>query len=122
MSSLALVISQTSRALTDCILSSTVSLGANAHVQAVRFALCFALGIAAGTVALLYLRKASPLERALTDFFATACIAMLFLVCVEFFLNGKPELYGAIAYVAGVIVLPLIFRKIQKLIAKRKKK
>ncbi|MCM1306319.1 MAG: hypothetical protein NC037_04925 [Bacteroides sp.] len=100
------------------LIAQTFYLGANAKVQAIRFALCLALGIASGIVALLYLRKARPVERALTDFFATVCIGALFIVCVEFFLDGKFELYGLAAYALGVIPIPLIARK---LISKRRK-
>ena len=94
------------------LLSQTFYLGANARVQLVRFALCLALGLAAGVIALLYLRKARPAERALTDFFATVCIGALFAVCLEFFLDGKFELYGFAAFVAGVLLIPLTTRKI----------
>ena len=55
--------------------------------------------------------RARPVERALTDFFATVCIGGLFIVCVEFFLDGKFELYGFVAYVLGVLPIPLITRK-----------
>lgn len=94
------------------LLSQTFYLGANARVQLVRFALCLALGLAAGVIALLYLRKARPAERALTDFFATVCIGALFAVCLEFFLDGKFELYGLAAFVAGALPIPLTTRKI----------
>ena len=93
------------------LLADTFYLGANAKVQAVRFALCLALGLAAGIIALLYLRKARPVERALTDFFATVCIGGLFIVCLEFFLDGKFELYGLAAFVLGIVPIPLIARK-----------
>lgn len=101
------------------LLSETFYLGANAKAQAIRFALCLALGLAAGIVALLYLRKARPVERALTDFFATVCIGALFVVCVEFFMDGKFELYGFLAYALGVVPIPLITRKI--LVRKQRK-
>ena len=94
------------------LLAQTFYLGANASVQAVRFALCLALGLVSGIIALLYLRKARPVERALTDFFATVCIGALFAVCVEFFLDGKFELYGLAAYVLGLLPIPLIVRKL----------
>ena len=94
------------------LLADTFYLGANARVQAIRFALCLALGLAAGIIALLYLRKARPVERALTDFFATVCIGGLFIVCLEFFLDGKFELYGLAAFVLGIVPIPLITRKL----------
>ena len=105
----------------NILLSQTFYLGANAKVQLVRFALCLALGLAAGVIALLYLRKARPFERALTDLFATLCIGGLFIVCIEFFLDGKIELYGAIAYLAGTACVPFVFRKITRIIQKRRK-
>lgn len=94
------------------LLADTFYLGANAKVQAIRFALCLALGLASGIIALLYLRKARPVERALTDFFATVCIGGLFIVCLEFFLDGKFELYGLTAFVLGILPIPIITRKI----------
>ena len=94
------------------LLADTFYLGANAKVQAIRFALCLALGLASGIIALLYLRKARPVERALTDFFATVCIGGLFIVCMEFFLDGKFELYGLAAFVLGIVPIPLITRKL----------
>jgi len=106
--------------MTTYIISQTFYLGANAKVQAVRFALCLALGLAAGIIALLYLRKAAPAERALTDFFATVCIGGLFIVCVEFFLDGKPELYGFVAYGLGTAAVPLTAKKIISAIKKKK--
>ena len=94
------------------LLADTFYLGANAKVQAIRFALCLALGLASGIIALLYLRKARPVERALTDFFATVCIGGLFIVCLEFFLDGKFELYGLTAFVLGILPIPIITRKL----------
>jgi len=90
-----------------------LSIGANAASQAVRFALCLLAGLASGTVALLYFRKARPIERALTDFFATVVIGGIFIICIEFFLNGKPELYGAAAFIGGTALVPLAFLKIR---------
>lgn len=95
------------------LLAETFYLGANALDQLTRFALCLALGLAAGVVALLYLRRARPAERALTDFFATVCIGALFALCVEFFLDGKFELYGLVAFFLGILPIPLIARRLQ---------
>lgn len=97
----------------------TLYLGANAKEQAVRFALCLAVGLAAGVIALLYLRKARPFERALTDFFATVCIGALFIVCLEFFLDGKPELYGICAYAISTLAVPFCARKLISLKKRR---
>lgn len=104
------------------LLSQTLSLGANAETQAIRFALCLAAGLASGVVALLYLRKARPVERALTDFFATVCIGGIFVVCVEFILDGKLELYGAAAFFIGVAVIPTLKRKIASVLAKKRER
>lgn len=101
------------------LLAGALYLGANARVQAIRFALCLAVGLIGGIVALLYLRKARPVERALTDFFATVVIGALFIVCVEFFLDGKFELYGLAAFALGVVPIPLLAHKIS---ARRKSK
>lgn len=106
---------------TQSLLAQTFYLGANAKVQLVRFLLCLAAGLAAGVIALLYLRKARPFERALTDLFATLCIGGIFILCVEFFLDGKIELYGMVAYLIGTASIPLIFRKIKSAMEKRRK-
>lgn len=104
------------------LLSETLHLGANAEVQAVRFALCLVAGLAAGVVALLYLRKTRPVERALTDLFATVCIGALFLLCVEFVLDGKFELYGIVAYLLGTAALPAAVRKIHSILMARRER
>ncbi|MDE5601934.1 MAG: hypothetical protein K2J16_05495 [Clostridia bacterium] len=104
------------------LLSQTFNLGANAGTQAVRFALCLAVGLAAGVIALLYLRKANPVERALTDLFATVCIGALFVLCVEFILNGKIELYGIVAYLLGTAAIPIAIRKMRSLLRLRREK
>ena len=97
-------------------------LGANAAEQAACFGLCLAVGLAAGVFALLYLRKAKPVERDLTDFFATVCLALGYVACMQFFLSGKPEPYGLLAYALGASVLPTAVFKLRKLWAKRSKK
>lgn len=104
------------------LLSQTLYLGANAKEQAISFALCLAVGLAAGIIALLYLRKARPVERALTDFFATLCIGALFLICIEFFMGGKIEPYGCMAFAMGIFPVPAIYRKLRAKLKGRKKK
>lgn len=107
--------------LSSSLLSVSFHLGANASAQAISFALCFAIGLAGGVVALLYLRKARPLERALTDLVATVVIGALFVISIEFVLNGKFELYGAAAFVLGTLIFPLIAKKTIDKIARKKK-
>ena len=99
---------------------SAVTLGARAAQQAAAFGLCFALGLAAGIFALLYLRKSSPLERVLCDLFATLALAVGALLCTEFFLGGKPELYGIFAYLVGASVLSISARFIKRRIASKR--
>lgn len=106
---------------TSNLLSLSFHLGANASAQAISFALCFAIGLAGGVAALLYLRKARPFERALTDFVATLIIGALFVISIEFVLNGKFELYGAAAFVLGTLLIPLIAKKTLDKIARKKK-
>ncbi len=89
---------------------SEISLGANAPLQALSFLLCFSVGIAFSLVTLLYKIKANPIERALVDLFATLVIGGGFVVCCEFFLNGKLELYGLLAYTLGIVTIPTVFR------------
>lgn len=91
-----------------------VSLGARAGQQAAAFGLCFATGLVAGIFALLYLRRAGFWERLLSDLFASAALAAGAMICCEFFLGGKPELYGIVAYLAGASVLPLIVKTARK--------
>ncbi len=99
-----------------------IYLGANAKSQAICFAFCFLAGLAAGLFALLYLRKARPLERALTDLFATLCIAGVFIACVEWIMQGKFQLYGAFAFAAGVCAPPFLVAGIKKRKGKKTKK
>ncbi len=99
-----------------------VYLGANAKAQAICFALCFSIGLASGVFALLFLRKANPVERALTDFFACALIGGAFAVAAEIVMKGKISLYGTVAFLAGTAVIPLLFRRLRASIAKRRQK
>ncbi len=95
-------------------LIAEIWLGARAGEQAAAFGLCFAAGLVAGIVGLLYLRRSSASERILCDLFATLAIGAGALACCEFFLGGKPELYGVVAYALGASVLPLLVRKISR--------
>lgn len=103
------------------LLSSTLSihLGANVKTQAIKFAICLALGIVAGVASLLYFRKSSAAERFLTDLFATLVIGGGYIGILEFVFGGKFELYGLASYLAGVTVVPCIFKSAQKLRARR---
>ncbi len=96
-----------------------IALGANAKAQAICFALCFAAGLVAGVPALLYLRRASAAERILTDLFATLVIAGGLILCAEFILDGKCELYAALAYAAGCASVPLTICALRR--AKRRR-
>ncbi len=99
---------------TPSLLSSpSINLGANAKSQAIGFSLCLLAGFISGIFALMYFRKSGVAERILTDAFATVCIFGAFLVCVEFVLDGKIELYGAIAYVLGVTIIPFVYKKLK---------
>ncbi len=93
---------------------TSLYLGANAKAQAICFALCLAAGVVAGVFALLYFKKGGFFERVLVDFFATCAIFVGFILCVEFFMQGCPSLYGIAAYALGACVLPLIRSKIVK--------
>lgn len=88
-----------------------VYLGANAKAQAICFALCFAIGLAGGVFALLFLRKANPLERALTDIFGSSLITGAFFCAFYFVMQGEPTLYGIAAFILGVALVPLCVRK-----------
>lgn len=97
-----------------------VQLAANAGAQAARFGLCLACGLVAGVVGLLYLRRARPIERALTDLFATLFIAAGLVACVEFVLGGAPEPYGVVAYILGACALPFATKKLKARRAKKR--
>mgnify|MGYP007007441098 FL=1 len=99
---------------------TSLYLGANAKAQAICFALCLAAGVVAGVFALLYFKKGGFFEKVLVDFFATCALGAGFILCVEFFMQGCPSLYGVAAYALGACVLPLIRSKIVK--RKRKKR
>lgn len=101
-------------------MNDVVLLGADAKAQAIAFALCMLCGVAGGAFCLLYFRRGSFFERALTDFFATIMAGGGFVLCMEFVLNGKFELFGAVAYALGALVLPSIFLLARKLLAKQK--
>lgn len=99
-----------------------IYLGANAKNQAICFAFCLLLGLAAGLFAMLYLRKAKPLERALTDFFATVCIAAIFIVCVEWIMQGGIRFYGTCAFAIGTFLPPYALKKIKNRPRKNREK
>jgi len=93
---------------------TSLYLGANAKAQAICFALCLAAGVVAGVFALLYFKKGGFFEKVLVDFFATCALGAGFILCVEFFMQGCPSLYGIAAYALGACVLPFIRSKIVK--------
>ncbi len=93
--------------------SNVALLGARASSQAAAFGLCLAAGLVAGVVALLYLRRSSAPERILLDLFATLVIGAGAVCCTEFFLGGKPELYGIVAYLCGAAALPSVVRAVR---------
>lgn len=100
----------------------TINLGANAKSQAICFGFCLLAGLVSGIFALLYFRKSSVAERILTDAFATILIAGVFLLCVEFVLDGKIELYGAISYALGVCFIPFIYKRVKSRGSRSKKR
>lgn len=97
-----------------------VYLGANAKAQAICFALCLVAGLVGGIFALLFLRKANPIERALTDLFACALIGGAFYLTVEFIMQGDISLYGTAAFLIGTAALPFSVFKLKKILKKRK--
>lgn len=102
------------------MLTAAISIGAQAGAQAIDAALCLVAGFAAGVFALLYLRRAGAFERALCDLFATLALAAGAVLATEFILDGKPELYGIVAYILGASVLPLIARAIRRRLLRKK--
>ncbi len=98
----------------------TIELGANVKSQAVCFALCFAIGLVCGIVALLYFRKSGRLERALTDFFATVVIGAIFILCVEYVMQGAIRFYGICAFFVGTAGVPFIYSKVKRRKARSK--
>ena len=101
---------------------SAVSLGANAAEQGIDFAIGLALGLAAGIFALIYLRRSSGLERALTDLFATLAIAAIYILAAEFIYGGEIELHTLISYLIGVAMLPSVVRFARGKIKSKKNK
>lgn len=98
-----------------------VYLGANAKAQAICFALCLAAGLVGGVFALLFLRKANPVERALTDLFACALIGGAFYLTVEFIMQGDLSLYGTAAFLLGTAIIPFSVFKLKKTLKRRKR-
>ena len=99
--------------------TQTISLGANAKLQAAKFAICLGIGLLLGIVALLYFRKSSHAERFVTDLFATLCLGGGYIACLEIVFGGKFELYGLTSYLLGTVVVPAIYAKVKRIIAKR---
>lgn len=99
-----------------------MTLGANATEQAIVFLLCLCAGLAGGIIALLFLRKALPMERAFTYFLACVGIGCVFIVAVEFIMQGKFLFYGIVAYAIGVFIPPVAVQKIKKRVKKRLKR
>ena len=97
-----------------------ISLGANAKTQAVKCAVCLAIGIAVGIVGLLYFRKSSVAERFLTDLFATLLIGGGYVAVLLLLFGGKFELYGIVSYAIGASTVPCIFKTVKKLRSKKK--
>ncbi len=95
------------------ILFSGIYLGASAKAQGISFALCFIVGLGGGIIALLYYNKNSGIERIIIDLIATLMIGGLYIVCQEFFMDGKFEIYSLVAYMVGTIIIPLIVRAIK---------
>lgn len=98
-----------------------IILGANTRAQLVNFAVCLAVGCAAGIVALLYFRRSSVAERFVTDLFATLVTGGGYIAVVMFVFDGKFELYGLVSYALGVCALPAVFLAVKKLRAKQKR-
>ena len=100
--------------------TNALSLGANAGLQAAKFALCLAVGTAVGIIALLYFRKSGKAERFLTDLFATLVLGGGYIFCLHFFFEGKFELYGLVSYLVGTTIIPAIFKALQRILSKRR--
>lgn len=77
--------------------------GASWSLQLIAFAEAFALGIAGGIPSLLFLRKARPLERALTDFTAVLCNLALYLLAIQLGADGAVNTYTIVAYALGLM-------------------
>ena len=109
--------------LTAYLLSATPTfdIAANVKIQAEKFAICFAIGIAFGAIALLYFRRSSRSETFVTDLFATLAVGAGFIICYLFILASKFELYALVAYLLGAAVVPAIFKASKAIIAKRKR-
>lgn len=94
-------------------------MGANWVEQLISFLTSFGFGLLAGVPALLILRRARPLERALTDFTACALIIAAFVLSAEIGCDGKFAFYNLLAFIAGLIVIPLFARKLAFILKKR---
>ena len=99
--------------------TQTISLGANAKSQALKFAICLAAGVVLGVVALLYFRRSSKAETFVTDLFATLVLGGGYIGCLEFVFDGKFEPYGLVAYLVGTSALPFIYRLVKNRKAKK---
>jgi hypothetical protein len=94
--------------------------GASWSLQLLSFAIVFAFGLASGVAALLFKRKARPIERALTDFFAVIAMGGLFLSATELGCDGQLRAFGIAAFLLGTLCSykTILFAK-RKLVEKR---
>ncbi len=93
--------------------------GANIFTQLFSASVTFALGLCGGIFALLFKRKSNRIEQVLTDFFAIACLTLLFLTSVEYGAFGQLHVYLTVVFGLGVYVGYLSLNALLKVISRK---
>lgn len=97
-------------------------IGASWSLQFIAFAEAFALGLIGGIPSLLFLRKARPLERALTDFTAVMCNLALYILAIELGSDGAVKAFTLIAYALGLFVFFKCRDSVKNIILRRRER
>ena len=100
--------------------ANTISFGANAKLQAIKFGLSFLIGIGFGIFGLLYFRRSGKAERFITDLFATLALGGGYIACLEIIFSGQFELYGLISYLLGACFVPAVFKSVKNIAHKKR--
>ena len=74
----------------------------------------FGFGLGGGIVSRLYFikDKINKIEQGIVDFFVTITLALVYLVCVELVGKGQLTIYSLFAFILGIWIFNLLWRKI----------
>ena len=97
-----------------------IALGANALSQAINFLISLSIGLVGGIVGIAYFLRSRPLEKILVDFLTTIAIGIIFIVMTEYLMGGKIEPYLLLAYLLGIAIVLVLYKKIKQYFTKIK--